>query len=136
MGFSALCSSRSKCFVVTGLSVEGLDSPEIVEIPKAISQPEIANTRSEVATPSMVRQMAHSAKYADQFHPLHPSAEVMLLIGIETVAQLWPPSVSLSLLIVKVEKHIFHISEISSDFPHFIKGANAIGNYKNFQPYR
>ena len=50
IGFADRSSSRSEGFVVTGLSVEGLDSAEIVEIPKAISQPEIANTRSEVAT--------------------------------------------------------------------------------------
>ena len=66
---------------VTGLRIRGIFESEIIAVPEALSQAQIADTLAEVATPEAVAQMEHTAKFAGHFPSLRENAQVLLLIG-------------------------------------------------------
>ena len=54
---------------------------EQIPIPYALSCPDIADTRNELATPDMVLRQPRIAHFAKHFPKFNPKAEVLLLIG-------------------------------------------------------
>ena len=80
IGFADQTCIKTNGYVVQGLRVRGVRESECIEIPEALSQPVIADTRAEVATPNIVAQFPHSARYAHNFPPKE-NARVLLLIG-------------------------------------------------------
>ena len=41
----------------------------------------LTDTKHEVASPEMIRDLPQFAQLANKFEPIHPTAEMMLLIG-------------------------------------------------------
>ena len=67
--------------VVTGLSVKGVKCGEVIEVPKALSCPNIADTTTEVASPEIVANIPSISQYAEHFPEFSPQTDVLLLLG-------------------------------------------------------
>ena len=67
--------------LVTGLQIKGVLTNEVIDIPRAVSCPNISDTTYEVATPDIVRKHPHLAHYAEHFPEFDPNTEVLILIG-------------------------------------------------------
>ena len=67
--------------LVSGLKIRGKLEDEIISLPEVLSNPLIADTTSEVASPEMVRKNESTYKYAQFFPERDPEAPVLLLIG-------------------------------------------------------
>ena len=72
---------KSEATIVSGLQVKGVVSDEVIDITEAISCPNLADTKNEVATPKMVKAHLHTKKYAKFFPEFDSNAQVLLLIG-------------------------------------------------------
>ena len=75
------CEFSNSGYLVSGLQVRGLMEEETISIPSALSCPDIADTRDEVATPEVVSSHPRIAHFANKFPEFHPDVEVLLLIG-------------------------------------------------------
>ena len=75
------CEMSTSGQVVSGLQVRGVLQDEVINIPQALSCPNIADTTREVATPDMVLKHEQIKSYAKYFPHFDPNADVLLLIG-------------------------------------------------------
>ena len=67
--------------VVDGLSVAAIHSKKFIALPQLLSTDDIADTRHEVASPSVVKAHHHISHLASKFQDIDEEAEVLLLIG-------------------------------------------------------
>ena len=67
--------------IVSGLKVSSITSNNSINLPPLLSTPNIANTKDEIASPSIVKAHQHISHLASYFNEVDNSAEVLLLIG-------------------------------------------------------
>ena len=78
-----LTSLRTKTegTIVSELEIQGVGENSRYRIKNLIANPNIPNSKQEVASPDLVRSLPHIAHLADNFNPIDDNAEVLILLG-------------------------------------------------------
>ena len=66
---------------VSGLEVRGIGEENWLQLPPSLSHPGLPDTRSEMATPAVVRGHSHTKRFSRHFKDVDESLEVRVLIG-------------------------------------------------------
>ena len=91
--------------IISGLSVKGVLEEEFIPLPPSFTCKDLADTRDEVATPSMARRWQHAAPFAHKFPSLDARAPMVALIGRNCPRAMWDRKVSQAFPYV-VESHL------------------------------
>ena len=75
------CEFATSGKLVSGLQVRGIQEEEIIDIPEALSCPNISDTKNEIATPELVNNNPFISQFSKFFPPLNNEAQVLILIG-------------------------------------------------------
>ena len=75
------CEMTTSGKVVTGLQIKDTRETEVIDIPEALSCPDISDTTSEVATPQIVQEHKHISQFSKYFPDFINEAKVPMLIG-------------------------------------------------------
>ena len=70
--------------IIPNLKIRGVGETKVYDLPPLWTNENLRCSKSQVATPDIVKAHAHLSKYASSFNDIDRDAEVLLLIGLDS----------------------------------------------------